>query len=96
LTTLFVVACTRGLATVSSQRTLTLFAALNAATGTVIGRCYPRHRDASSWASCGRSSATSPAISTSTWSWTITQPTKRQRSESGWDRARDGMFGFRL
>jgi hypothetical protein len=52
------------------------------------GAAIPVIADASSRASCARSSATSRAVPTSTSSWTTTRPTRPSRSESGSARAR--------
>ena len=59
--------------------TLSLFAALDVAAGTVIGRCFARHR-ASEFRALPRHDrgATCPPTSTSTSSWTTRRPTRPQ------------------
>ncbi len=56
--------------------TTSLFAALDIATGQVIGKCFPRHRASSSASSSTRSRPTSRSTSTSIWSSTTTPPTR--------------------
>ena len=63
--------------------TTSLFAALDIATGRVIGRCYQRHRAVNSAGSWPRSNRPCQPISTSTWCSTITPPTRHHQSEPG-------------
>src|SRR6266404_2728660 len=58
--------------------TTSLFAALDIATGRVIGKCYGRHRAASSANFSMRSRPRYRTISMCTWSWTTTPRTRRR------------------
>ena len=60
--------------------TTSLFAALDIATGAVIGRCYPKHRSSEFRSSSTRSRPACRRSPTSIWSWTITPPTRPGRS----------------
>ena len=57
---------------------ISLFAALDIATGRVIGKCYARHRATEFRKFLARSRPMSLPISTSTSSWTTTPPTRRR------------------
>ena len=56
--------------------TTSLFAALDIATGEIIGKCFPRHRAREFRKFLDLVEANVPAISTSTSSWTTTGPTR--------------------
>ena len=58
--------------------TTSLFAALDIATGRVIGKCYGRHRAAEFRKFLDEIEAAFRPISTCIWSWTITPPTRRR------------------
>lgn len=58
--------------------TTSLFAALDIATGQVIGKCFPATEPPSSAGSSTRSRPMSRRTSTSTWSWITTPPTRRR------------------
>ena len=58
--------------------TTSLFAALDVASGFVIGKCYKRHRAAEFLDFLKRSTLAFRTISTSTSSWTTTPPIKRR------------------
>ena len=58
--------------------TTSLFAALDIATGFVIGKCYKRHRATEFLDFLKQIDARLPTTSTSTSSWTTTPPTKRR------------------
>ena len=64
--------------------TTSLFAALDVASGFVIGKCYKRHRAAEFLDFLKQIDAEFPMASTSTSSWTTTPPTRRRRSRPGW------------
>ena len=68
--------------------TTTLFAALDIATGEIIGQCFPR---GSSSSSCALSKPRFLTTLTSIWSWTTTQPTRRPPSSVGWPAIPAGM-----
>ena len=72
--------------------TLTLFAALDAATGKVIGRCYPRHRGREFLSFLREIERNVPPELEVRLIMDNTPPTRRRRSESGSARDRDGMF----
>jgi hypothetical protein len=59
--------------------TTTLFAALDVATGRVIGECHPATGQTNSWRSSGRSTARLPSASICISSSTITPPTRQRR-----------------
>lgn len=63
--------------------TTSLFAALDIATGQVIGKCYKRHRSNEFRKFLDTIEKTVPPNSTFTLSWTITPPTKRRQSGLG-------------
>ena len=68
--------------------TTSLFAALDIATGRVIGRCSSATARSNSAASSPRSKPPCRPVSTSTWCSTITPPTRRRRSGPGWPATR--------
>jgi len=68
-----------------------LFAALDVATGRIIGKCYRRHRSQEFRRFLDEIEAAVPTTSTFIWSWTTTPRTRPNRSEVGWPNARAGM-----
>ena len=70
--------------------TTSLFAALDVATGSVIGKCYRRHRAREFLDFLKLIDRNVPDGWTSTSSWTTTPPTRRRGSRPGW---RDGRTG---
>ena len=67
----------------SGARTITagttsLFAALNVATGAVVGDCYRRHRAVEFRKFLNVIAKAVPKGSTFIWYWTITTPTRRR------------------
>ena len=72
--------------------TTTLFAALDIATGEVIGQTHRRHRGAEFLQFLRTIEANVPPRWMSTSSWTITAPTRRQRSRPGSPATRDSTF----
>ena len=75
--------------------TTSLFAALDVATGRVIGKCYRRHRAREFLDFLKEIDRRSRGSWTSTSSWTITPPTRRRQSKPGWHGGRTGMSTLR-
>ena len=71
--------------------TTTLFDALDIATGKIIGQCLPRHRSREFLKFLSTLESPVPTTSTSIWSWTTTQPTRRQRCDAGWSAIHAGI-----
>ena len=69
--------------------TSSLYAALDIATGKVIGSLHARHRaiEFKKFLTTHRPRGPRPT-STSTWSWTTPRPTRPQRSNAGWSPTR--------
>ncbi len=66
--------------------TSSLYAALDLATGKVIGSLHSRHRAIELGSSCARSTPRFPPTSKSTSYWTTPRPTRPRRSNAGWPR----------
>lgn len=72
--------------------TTSLFAALDVATGAVIGECYKRHRATEFLDILKRIDAAMPEGPEVLSSWTTMQPTRRRRSRLGLRGVRTGIF----
>ena len=70
--------------------TTSLFAALDIATGRIIGKCYGRHRAAEFRKFLDEIEAAVPRDLDFTLSWTITPRTKPRSSANGWPKGRAG------
>ena len=68
-----------------------LFAALDIATGQVIGKCFARHRAAEFRKFLDEIEANVPEISMFTWSWIIMPPTRPHWFAGGWSNGPAGM-----
>jgi len=75
--------------------TLSLFAALDAAAGTVIGRCYPRHRGREFLRFLREIERNVPPDLNVHLVMDNYATHRQSRSENGWARGRDGMFTSR-